>query len=244
MTNIISKITNAIKNWWIFLITGILLILASIWIFRTPLESYVGLAWLFSILVLANGISYTFFSISNREELEGWGWYLSSGIFGILIGMILILYPEISIVLLPFIVGFWLMFSGISVISTSLDLKKYYIMDWGWLMLFGILITILAFFMVLNPFFGAFNIVYITSLALLVYGISHIMLAFKLKKVKSKTFGAVDHLKKNLKNKAEDLKVDILQYIKNHPADDVKKAIGKKFAEYKAEIEADGKQLR
>ncbi len=239
MKNVISQIADAIKNWWLFLAAGILLIIVSFWVIKTPVESYVGLAILLSILILANGISYTIFSISNREQLEGWGWYLTGGIFDIVIGVILILYPEISIILLPLFVGFWLMFRGISVIGTSLDLKKYGVLDWGWLMLFGIFITTMAFFMVLNPMFGFFNIIYLTFLSLLVYGVANIMLAFKLKKIKSKTFGVLDDFKKNLEHKAEDLKTDVLQYINDHPASDVKEAISKKFNEYKAQIESD-----
>ncbi len=239
MTNVISQISDAIKNWWVFLIAGILLIFMSYWVITTPEDSYVGLAILFSILVLANGISYTIFSISNRDQLEGWGWYLASGIFDIVIGIILVLYPEISIILLHVFIGFWLMFRGISVIGTSLDLKKYGVLDWGWLMLFGIVITTMAFFMILNPIIGFINIIILTSLSLLVYGVANIMLAFKLKKIKAKTFDVVDDLKKNLKNKAEDLKTDVLQYINDHPASDVKEAISKKFNEYKAQIESD-----
>ena len=131
------------------------------------------------------------------------------------------------------------MFRGISVIGTSLDLKKYGVLDWGWLMLFGIVITTMAFFMILNPIIGFINIIILTSLSLLVYGVANIMLAFKLKKIKAKTFDVVDDLKKNLKNKAEGLKTDVLQYINDHPASDVKEAISKKFNEYKAQIESD-----
>jgi len=43
----------------------------SIWVWLTPLESYVGLAFAFSILVFANGVSHIYFSISNRQNLEG-----------------------------------------------------------------------------------------------------------------------------------------------------------------------------
>jgi uncharacterized membrane protein HdeD (DUF308 family) len=43
----------------------------SIWALYSPGESYVALAWLFSFMVLANGITYVYFSFSNQKELEG-----------------------------------------------------------------------------------------------------------------------------------------------------------------------------
>jgi uncharacterized membrane protein HdeD (DUF308 family) len=68
MTNIISQTVSTIKNWWLFLLTGVLSIIVSIWVFFTPVESYAALAWVFSILVFAHGISSVFFSISNRHN--------------------------------------------------------------------------------------------------------------------------------------------------------------------------------
>ena len=54
MSNVIQQITGTIKNWWLFLLYGVLFIVFAIWIFMTPLESYVGLAFAFSILVFGN----------------------------------------------------------------------------------------------------------------------------------------------------------------------------------------------
>lgn len=228
MANTFKQIVKTIKNWWLFLIAGIILIIGAVFVIRTPLESYVGLAWLFSILVLVNGISYTFFSVSNHKELEGWGWYLAGGIFEILLGFVLIYYPEISIITLPFVVGFWLLFRGVSIIASSLDLKDYGILDWGWLMLFGVFLTAIAFFMILNPLFGAFNVVYLTFLALLFLGVSHILLAFKLKKNKSKTLDVVSKLKKDFTKDFEILKEDVLKQIKDS-TEETKKSVKAKL---------------
>jgi len=236
MANVISQAIGTIKNWWLFLIAGILLIAGSIWVFLTPVESYVTLAWIFSILVLANGISSTIFSISNHKELEGWGWYLAGGIFEIIIGIALITYPGISLAVLPLFVGFWFMFRGVQIIGASLDLKKYGFLDWGWLMLFGIGLTIISFFMILNPIFGAFNIVYITSIALLFFGISNIMISLKLKKIKSKTIDKVEDFKKTMKMDLKDLKTGIKNSLKE-VSSEVKGEIDKKFQDYEDKIE-------
>jgi len=236
MANVISQAISTVKNWWLFLVAGILLIAGSVWVFMTPVESYVALAWIFSILVLANGISYTIFSISNHRELEGWGWYLAGGIFEIIIGIALIYYPDISIMILPLFVGFWFMFRGVQIIGASLDLKKYGFLDWGWLMLFGVGLLIMSFFIILNPVFGAFNVVYITSIALLFFGISNIMISLKLKKIKSKTIDKVEDFKKSMKKDLKDLKAQIVDNLKE-VSEEVKGEINKKFQDYEDKIE-------
>jgi uncharacterized membrane protein HdeD (DUF308 family) len=232
MSNIISQTVSTIKNWWLFLLTGSLMIIGSIWVFTTPQESYVALAWLFSILVLANGISYVFFSLSNTKDLKGWGWYLAGGIFEIIVGIVLLSYPEISLVTLPLVVAFWLMFRGIQLIGASLDLKEYGFMDWGWFMLLGVALTVFSFLMFLFPLFGAFNVVYLTSLALMVFGIANIMLSLKLKKIKSMTIDKVADLKKDIKKGLKELKEEIMKNLKEDVSAEQKEEIARAFDEY------------
>jgi uncharacterized membrane protein HdeD (DUF308 family) len=236
MTNAIKQITRSIKYWWLYLIAGIIFLVGSIWVIMTPIESYVTLAWLFSILVLADGIAQTIFSVSNREELKGWGWRLAGGILMIIMGIILILYPGISIVILPFVVGFWLLFAGIYLIGASLELRDFYIRDWGWLLVFGIFLIFLSFFMILRPLFGAFNVVYLTSLALMIFGIAYIVLAFKLKAIKAETYDVVGDLKKEFKKQVADLKNEIIQEVNELP-DKAKEEIGKMFDDYEGKID-------
>jgi len=210
MSTVIQQITGTIKNWWLFLLFGVLLIVFAIWIFMTPLESYVGLAFAFSFLVFANGISHIYFSISNRQVLEGWGWYLANGIMELLIGLVLIIYPELSVTSLPFIVGFWLMFKSGFIIGTAFDLRRYGVLDWGYLLLLGITVGILSFVMILHPVFGAFTIVGWTATAFLFFGITNIMLGLKLKKIKSMTFDKVDELKAKIIKEAAGFKEHVM----------------------------------
>ena len=214
MSNVISNSISLVKKWWLFTLTGGLMIMASIWVMYTPIESYITLAWLFSLLILANGISDIFFSISNNKELEGWGWYLAGGILEVVIGLILLYYPGISMALLPLFLGFWFLFRGGQIIGVSLELKNYGILDWGWIMLFGIALTIMALFMIFNPIFGFINVIYLTSLALLIFGISNIWISFKLKKIKSKTIDKVEEFKKTFKKNLKDMKAEVSEKMK------------------------------
>jgi len=235
MANIISKAVSTVKHWWLLLIVGILLIVGSIWVFFTPLEGYVALAWLFSILVLANGFSYVYLSIASRKVLEGWGWYLAGGIFEMIIGFVLISYPEISMAILPLVLGFWFMFRGAQIIAASLELKEYGVMDWGWLMLFGIALTIVSFFMILEPVFGFFNVIYISSLALLLFGVANIVISLKLKKIKAKTIDKVEEFKKNINKGLKDLKTEVIKNIIGATAEQ-KSEIDTAFEDYKSKM--------
>ncbi|NPA35302.1 MAG: HdeD family acid-resistance protein [Chlorobi bacterium] len=228
MKNLISEAISAIKNWWLYLIIGVILVLGGIWVARTPLESYLALSILFIVLLLVNGISQIVFSVSNRKVMPGWGWYLTSGILETLIGIYLWSYPAISMAVLPFVVGFWLLFRGISVIASSTDLKQKAVKGWGWILTFGILSTILSFFIIMNPVVGVIYLVYLTAFSMIFSGIAYIMFSLKLKKIKSSTLDAA----KDLKEGVEELKKSVMEHLKDVD-DATKDKVSKLFDDYK-----------
>jgi len=193
MSNIISKVSGTVKNWWVFLIMGILLLISAYWMFTTPVESFIGLASLFSALIFVSGIFSVFFALTNKEDIDNFGLYLAGGIFDIIIGFILLKYPGLTIVLFSMFIGFWLLFRGFNMISVSFKIKSIGDSNWGWILLFGILIVIFAMMSIINPLIGATYLVFTLAFTLLLFGFANIALAFRLRKVKSTV--------KDLKNK-------------------------------------------
>ena len=180
---LIKSIRNAIKFWYLPLLLGLFFIGIGIWVFKTPLESYVTLAMLFSISFIVSGLSDIIFSVSNKNELENWGWVLTSGILTFIMGILLVMNPTISIITLPFYVGFVILFRSIGAISFSLDLKSYGVLDWGNLMAVGILGVLFAFILIWNPLFGGMTVVVWTALAFIMAGAFSIYFSLKLKKL-------------------------------------------------------------
>ncbi|MGA9271491.1 MAG: DUF308 domain-containing protein [Lutimonas sp.] len=186
MSNAISAITGTIKNWWVFLIIGILLLIGSYYMFSTPVESFIGLAGLFSALIMVSGLFRVFFALTNKEDIENFGLYLAGGVLDVIVGFILLKYPGITLVLFSLFIGFWLLFRGFNIISISFQVKKQEDTNWFWILLFGILVVIFAFMAIINPLIGASYLVITLALAIMFAGIANIFLALRLRKVKSK----------------------------------------------------------
>ena len=93
MTGILKEVKRTVKNWWLFVVLGIFFIIGGIWVMTTPLETYITLAIIFSVMIFVNGIFDVVFSISNSKIINGWGWYLAGGILEILLGIVLMNYP-------------------------------------------------------------------------------------------------------------------------------------------------------
>lgn len=184
MNTISSSIVSSVKNWWWFIIKGLLLIAAGVAVLARPLEGYVGLSILFSIVILGVGLSQIFFATGNPRTLKGWGWMLASGIIDVAIGFFLLIYPLVTMATLPFIVGFWLMFRAFFLMGISFDLSSLGIANWGWYLVGGILLLFLSGMILYYPAAGAVSIVAWSAAAFIVAGIFNIGLAFKLNSIK------------------------------------------------------------
>jgi uncharacterized membrane protein HdeD (DUF308 family) len=190
----IESVKDTIKHWYLPLILGILFIIVGILAIITPQATYLSLALIFSMTFLFVGILEIVFSISHRKQLDGWGWSLASGIFSTITGVLLIIYPQVSIITLPLFVGFVVLFHSIMSIAWSIELKKYKVSNWGWLLFAGILGAIFSFLLMLNPVIAGLTIAIWTGIALITIGIFHIHFSIELKKLK-KTFKSLNDSK-------------------------------------------------
>ena len=179
-------VKERVKHWYVPLLIGIFFILLGIYVFLSPLSSFLALAVIFSVSFLVIGLAEIIFAVSNRHELDNWGWMLAFGIIGFLIGVLLIANPQISIVTLPIYVGFLVLFRSIAAISFSIDMRGYGVPDWGFTLTMGILGVILAFILLWNPVFAGFTIVFWLGLAFIIAGIYGVYFAVTLKKLRKR----------------------------------------------------------
>ena len=185
MSNVIEDIRYNVKNWWWFLVSGLLFIAAGIAVFAWPANAYVSLSILFSILMVSSGFSQIFFSVSNRDILKGWGWVLVSGIIDVALGTYLLIYPAVTMLTLPFFVGFWLIIRSFYIMGTSIDLRSLNVKGWGWLLFGGIVVLALGAFIVYYPAAGVVSIIALSGSAFVVGGLLNIYLGFQLKDIRT-----------------------------------------------------------
>ena len=184
MSTVLETVGNSIKNWWWFLVKGLLLIAAGIAIFAWPVAGYTGLSILFTVVIITSGIAQIIFATSNKDILRGWGWTLVSGILDIAIGIYLAMYPLVTMATLPFFVGFWLIFKSFYLMGASFDLNDLGLSGWGWLLFGGFLVLLAGFYIIYYPVAGAAGIVAVSGTAFILAGILYGILSFKLKDIK------------------------------------------------------------
>lgn len=170
--NLMSKAARAVKHWWLLLISGLLCIVAGILVFIFPMESYMTLSILFGILMLIVGAAQLIIASTSGNYLAMRGYVIAGGILDLLLGIFLCLYPAVTVVLLPIMLGIWMMYHSFMIISFGGDLETFRIGGSAWVTVGGILLLLLSILILVNPFSaGIATVIVVTGVGLLVFGL-------------------------------------------------------------------------
>ena len=171
-------------NWWLLLLVGIIFIILSVKIMNHPVESIVGLAFFIGWASLISGVFQFGFAISAKTVINNWGWRMFSGIINIFVGIIFLTHPALTAQILPFFVGFWMIFAGVSTFFLGIKEQNVNVAG-GWFdIIMGILLTAAGFYIGYHPAAEAAMLVWLISLAMMVYGIYFIVISIQLSKLK------------------------------------------------------------
>lgn len=182
--NFAGKAVRTVKNWWLYLIGGLLLVGAGIMVFCNPGESYLTLALIFGIVFLATGIVELIVSLTSRNFFMMRGYNIAGAILDILIGILLCAHPTINMVILPMFLGFWLMYHSFMIMGVSGDLKTIGVRGTAKGTVIGILLLLLSFFIIFKPFsVGQSAVVLLTGIALVCVGLTMIVGAARLRQL-------------------------------------------------------------
>ena len=176
-----------VKNWWLMLLKGIILIVLSYFVFRHFIGSLVGLVVFIGVALLLMGIFQIIAGLMVSGVDDNWGWRLAEGVIDVIFAVVLLSNPGITAVVFLFIVGFWMIVYGVMIFSGSFKSKKEGDGNW-WLSLLGGILTVLFGWFVMTDFFaGALAITVWIGIGLLMLGIVNIVASFHLKKLNAAT---------------------------------------------------------
>ena len=183
--NLVAKASRAVKHWWLMLIAGILCIAAGICVFVFPVESYVVLSILFGIVMLLTGVGQLIIASTSGNYLMMRGYFIVGGIMDLILGIFLCVYPGVTLVVLPFMMGLWLMYHSFILIAFCGDMDTFKVSGSASMIILGILVLILSIFVLLNPFSaGVVTVLVVAGAGLLLLGITFCVLAAKLRDLK------------------------------------------------------------
>ena len=169
--NLVAKVGRVIKHWWLLMLAGILCVAAGVVVFVYPMESYMTLSILFGILMVIVGAVQLIIASTSGNYLAMKGYVIAGGILDLFLGIFLCAYPAVTVVLLPIMLGIWLMYHSFMIVALGGDLDTFKINGSGWVTFGGILLLVLSILVLVNPFgAGIATVIVFTGVGLILFG--------------------------------------------------------------------------
>lgn len=179
-----SRVARAVKHWWLMLIAGLLCIAMGIVVFVFPMQSYVTLAILFGVLMLVVGATQLAVAYMSGNYLTMRGYMIVGGALDLILGIFLCVYPDVTLLVIPVLVGLWLMYHSFMIIAWGGDMETFNLGGSGLVIVGGILLLLFSIFILINPLSaGVTTVIVLTGIGLILFGILTLLLSLKLKNI-------------------------------------------------------------
>jgi uncharacterized membrane protein HdeD (DUF308 family) len=172
--------TTLTRNWWILAVRGIAAILFAIAAFLSPAITLAVLVLLFGAYALVDGVFAVIAGISARRKEERWWVMMLEGIAGIIIGVLTLVWPGITALVLLYVIAAWSIVTGAFEIAAAIQLRRE-IEGELLLALAGFASVLFGILLGVFPGPGALALVWVIGAYALVFGILLLALAFRLR---------------------------------------------------------------
>ncbi len=165
---------------WVFSgLKGILGLLLGTLILINPAEAIKIIATYFGLFAILGGALVLFYGFREKSRGRKSTFWLIEGSFNIIIGLIIVSYPEISVSVFIALFGIWAIIIGI-LQFISYDRYRKLNIHAGIILVHAILSVLIGILLIFNPFEGAQIIAIIIGLYAIIYGAFNILASFKI----------------------------------------------------------------
>lgn len=179
-----DRAMEPVRHWWMYLIIGVLAFILGVFMLTNPAITYEMMTLLLGLALMVFGIIELIVGLFSRNIFVTRAAVLIGAILNIVLGILLAANPGIAALTLPLILGMWMLYQSFMIISYAGDLKGFKVKGYGLTLFCGIVLLILALLILLRPMtVGIFTVAIYISLSLIVYGLSEIVSAFRLKSI-------------------------------------------------------------
>jgi uncharacterized membrane protein HdeD (DUF308 family) len=168
------------RNWWLILLRGIAAVIFGILTFIWPGITLLTLVLLYGAFAFVDGVLALWAAIAGGQAAPRW-WLAIIGLLGIAVGLLTVMMPGVTALVLLLFIAAWSIIIGIMQIIGAIRLRKEIDHEW-WLVASGALSVLFGLILVAVPGAGALGLLYVIGAYAIIYGVMLIALAFRLKK--------------------------------------------------------------
>lgn len=181
-------LTILVRNWWAFVIRGVLGVLFGLIALFTPGVTMLSLVLVFAAYAIADGIFSVVAAVRAAKSGERWTMLALEGAVSVIVGLAAAAWPSLTVVIFVAMIAAWALITGGFMLAAAFRVDA----DHGrvWLGLAAVASIIYGLLLVIAPMIGALVLTWWIGAYALIFGISLIAFALRLRaKFKSSPLG-------------------------------------------------------
>jgi uncharacterized membrane protein HdeD (DUF308 family) len=170
------------RYWWVVALRGALAVLFGVLALVWPGITLAALVLLFGGYALVDGVfalGNAFFGGARAEGRRPW--LILEGVVGIIVGILTFVWPGITALALLWVIAAWAIITGVLEIATAIRLRRELRGEWM-LIASGVLSVIFGLILAVRPGPGAVALVWVIGIYAIIFGVSLLFLAFRLRR--------------------------------------------------------------
>jgi uncharacterized membrane protein HdeD (DUF308 family) len=180
-----------VRSWWILALRGVIAIVFGVLAVSWPGITLMALVALFAVYALLSGAVSVIGAVRNRSRDDNWWLLLLVGLVSIGAGVVAIVHPGLTALVLVLVMGANALVTGVLDIAAAIRLRKS--MRGEWLMILnGVASIVFGILVFLFPGAGALALVWLISLYALITGVLMLALSLRLRTKATPSAGEAD----------------------------------------------------
>lgn len=172
-------ISTLVRNWWAFVIRGVLAIAFGLIALFEPGVTMLSLVLVFAVYALMDGVFAIVGAVRAARAGERWMWFALEGVVDIVAAAVAVAMPGLTVVVFITLLAIWAIVTGGFMLAAAFRMDA----DHGrwWLVLGAIASLAYGVLLLIAPLIGAVVLTWWIGAYAIVFGISLLIVAFRLR---------------------------------------------------------------
>ncbi|HEY0217399.1 MAG TPA: DUF308 domain-containing protein [Cellulomonas sp.] len=136
--------------WWLPVLRGVLMLVLGLLMLVEPLGTLVALVWVFGVFAVVDGFVVLAQAMLVRGR-PGFGWWLTEGLVGIGFGVLIMLWPGVTALVLFYLLALWVLVLGVTAVIVAVTQYRARDLAWAGTLVFGLIGFLFGLLLAIQP---------------------------------------------------------------------------------------------
>nr|WP_247600731.1 DUF308 domain-containing protein [Cellulomonas hominis] len=136
--------------WWLPVLRGLLMIVLGLLLLVEPLGTLVALVWVFGVFAVVDGAVVLMQALLARGR-PGFGWLVAEGVVSIAFGVVIMLWPDVTALVLFYLLALWVLVLGVTAVVVAVTQYRARDLAWAGTLVFGLIAFLFGLLLAIKP---------------------------------------------------------------------------------------------